>query len=272
MEIFMEYLIACDLEGIHGVVGEPYKGLLRELDDYQTAIRNAEKEINAAARALFDSGATKVALWDNHGGGNNIDEKNIDSRVTHVYHIPKKPRFDFAREHNFAGIVFLGYHAREGTLGAVLAHTYSSVSIQYVKLDGKPIGELELDSYICACHGIAPIFAASDDICIKQFNELAPEAVSVITKYAKGRNAAELIDSDTVIKAIYDGVSEATKKPLQPIPYSTPAFAEIRYTRMEKAAEIYAKATEMGIPVKYGEDAHILHLTFERLNELPFFL
>lgn len=268
----MEYLIACDLEGIHGVVGEPYKGLLRELDDYQVAIRNAEKEINAAARALFDSGATKVALWDNHGGGHNIDENNIDCRVTHVYHVPKKPRFDFVREHNFAGIVFLGYHAREGTLGAVLAHTYSSVSIQYVKLDGKPIGELELDSYICAYHGIAPIFAASDDLCIKQFNELAPEAVSVITKYAKGRNAAEFIDSDTVTKAIYDGVSEATKKPLQPVLYSTPAFAEIRYTRMEKAAEIYAKAIEMGIPVKYGEDAHILHFTFERLDDLPFFL
>ena len=268
----MEYLIACDLEGIHGVVGEPYKGLLRDLPDYQIAIRNAEKEINAAARALFDAGASKVALWDNHGGGHNIDEKNIDSRVTHVYHIIDKPRFELVREHKFDGIVYLGYHAREGTLNAILAHTYSSVAIQYAKLDGKPIGELDLDTYICATHKIAPMFCASDDICIQQFKFLAPDAPTVITKYAKGRNAAEFIDSDTVTKAIYDGVYEAAKKPLKTVSYPTPASVEVRYTRMEAAAENYARATEMGIPVKYGEDAHILFMTFERLDYLPFFL
>ena len=265
----MEYLIACDLEGIHGVVGEPYKGLLKELPDYTVAIRNAEKEINEAARALFDSGATKVALWENHGGGHNIDEKNIDSRVTHVYHTSGKPRFDFVREHNFKGIIYLGYHSREGTLGGVLAHTYSSVAIQYVKIDGKPVGELDIDTYICAMHGIAPLFCASDSICIQQYKELAPDSVTAITKIAKGRNEAEFFDEDTVLLMIYLGVMEAAKKDIAPIPYPTPASVEIRYTRMEHAAEKYKQAKDMGIQVKYGEDAHILHFIIEKMNELP---
>lgn len=267
----MEYLIACDLEGIHGVVGEPYKGLLRELDDYKVAIRNAEKEINATARALFDAGASKVCLWDNHGGGNNIDESKIDKRVTFVYHKKDKCRFELVREHNFAGIIYLGYHSREGTRGGVLAHTYSSVAIQYIKIDGVPVGELDIDTYICAMHGIAPLFCASDDICISQFKSLAPEAVTVVTKYAKGRNAADFIDEDTVLSEIYKGVYEAAGKKLSPIPYPTPAEVEIRYTRMELAETMYERAVNMGIPVRYGEDAHILHLTIERMNELPFF-
>ena len=268
----MEFLIACDLEGINGVVGEPYKGLLRELPDYQVAIRNAEKEINAAARALFDSGATKVALWENHGGGHNIDVNNIDSRVVHLYHTPGKERFRFCHDHNFCGIIYLGYHAREGTLNAVLAHTYSSVAIQYVKLDGVPVGELDIDTYICTTHGIAPLFAASDDKCIAQFKELAPEAVTVITKYAKGRNEADLIPSGEVEAAIYDGVCKAAKLKAEPIAYSTPAFVEIRYTRMEDAAKNFNMANERGIPVKYGEDAHILELTVENISDIPFFL
>ncbi len=267
----MEYLIACDLEGIHEVVGEPNKGLLRELDDYKVAIRNAEKEINAAARALFDAGATKVALWDNHGGGNNINEDNIDSRVIHVYHLKNKPRFELVKEHNFSGIVYLGYHSREGTLGGVLAHTYSSVAIQYIKIDGKPVGELDIDTYICAMHGIVPLFSASDDICNSQFKELAPDSVTVTTKYAKGRNAAKFIDEDKVLDSIYKGVYESAKKNISPIHYPTPANVEIRYTRMELAEEMYKRATAMGIPVKYGEDAHILLFTFERINDLPTF-
>ena len=42
----MVCLIAVDLEGVHGVVGEPYKGLLRELPDYAKAVENATKEVS----------------------------------------------------------------------------------------------------------------------------------------------------------------------------------------------------------------------------------
>ena len=55
----MEYLISVDLEGVHGVVGEPYKSLTRA-SDFDTAVENAYFEINTAVKALFDNGADKV--------------------------------------------------------------------------------------------------------------------------------------------------------------------------------------------------------------------
>lgn len=268
----MEYLIACDLEGIHGVVGEPYKGLLTNIPDYQVAIRNAEKEINIVAKALFDCGATKVALWDNHGAANNIDPSNIDKRVLQLKLIPGKPRYELVKAHNFKAILYLGYHSREGTLNGVLAHTFSSSDIQYIKIDGKAVGELEIDSYICALHGIAPIFAASDDICIKQFKELAPEAVSVITKFGKGRNAAEFIDEDEVLDALYKGTCEAVKKDLPTIPLEVPVEVEIRYTRSERAEIKLELAKELGVQAKYGEDTHVLVFTIDKINYVPFFI
>ena len=56
----MEYLIAVDLEGIHGVVGEAFKGLSPDMDDYKVAVKNAYLEINTIANTLFLKVSTVV--------------------------------------------------------------------------------------------------------------------------------------------------------------------------------------------------------------------
>ena len=200
----MEYLIAVDLEGVHGVVGVPMSGLGKVAcpEEYQKAVEGATVEINAATRALFDCGATKVFIWDNHAGGGNLDFSKIDSRAEKLEVDNKRPRMSFCKEHNFAGMLFLGYHAKEGTPG-VLAHTYNSSQNQYIKINGKQVGEFDLDACMAGGYGIPAIFAASDDVCLAQIKERNPETVTVLTKRAKGRNAAELRERADVEKDIY---------------------------------------------------------------------
>ena len=269
----MEYLIAVDLEGIGGVVGEPYK-ILNDTPDYEISIANAAREINAAAKALFEMGATRVAVWDNHGGGGNLDFSKIDARVEKVPPRTQRYRLDFSENYNFKGIIFLGYHAREGSFGGVLAHTFSSTSIQYAKINGKPVGEFEIDSYISATHGIAPLFVASDDVCVNQCNELSPETVTVITKYGKGRNSAVLRDEDEVVKEIYEGVKQSVTANIPLVEVKCPIAYEVRYTRAEKAAEMYERAMENdGIDsVKYGDDTHTLHFVVNSQNRFSYML
>ena len=55
-----KFLIACDLEGVNRVVGEPYCGLGKCPEQWETARRQAALEINAAAEALFGAGADCV--------------------------------------------------------------------------------------------------------------------------------------------------------------------------------------------------------------------
>ena len=117
---------------------------------------------------MFDCRATEVYVWDNHGGGKNIDFSKIDTRAIKVDTKVTRYRYDFAKDLGASGIVFLGYHAMEGTPNGVLAHTFSSTSIQYAKLNGKAIGELYTDTRICASLGIKPIFHAGDDISIAE--------------------------------------------------------------------------------------------------------
>lgn len=270
----MEFLVAMDLEGIHGVVGRPNEKLSKDTESYAIAKENALIEANTAIAALFDAGADKVLLWDNHGGGNNVDTEKVDPRAIQVF--PSKTdkhRFDFVQKHHFDGILLLGYHSREGTLGGVLAHTYNSGAIQYVKLNGKPIGEIETDAYICAAHGIPVLFLSSDDVCIRQATETLPNITTVITKFGKSRNEAELKDRETVLSELSKGIRKAVLERTADMPlYPFPATLEIRYTRMERAAELYKKAQENEIPVAYGEDAHILIYTVNEAKQIPFLI
>ena len=268
----MEYIIAVDLEGIHGVVGEPFGKLSKDSPYYAPAAEAAVYEVNAAAKALFDNGATKVAVWDNHGGGNNMDFTKIDPRVIKIDVSRDKFRFDFVKEHNFSGILFLGYHAMEGTPRGVLAHTFNSTGIQYARLNGKNIGELGVDSYICASHGIQPLFVASDLMGVKEMQGICPNICHVLTKYGIRRNQAELRPRDEVIADIYREVSRAVKEKRENKVAEFPKIAhlEVRYTRAEHADQIYDKVTAEGVvPMYCGEDTHTLCFEIDRPQYIP---
>ena len=264
------YLINVDMEGIHGVVGERNKGMDPGIADYHIATENSVKEINAAVKALFEGGADNVYVWDNHGAGDNIDFSKVDPRAKKVV-IKNSPltRLDWAKDLDLTAVLYLGYHAMDGTPG-VLAHTYCSSSIQYYKFNGKALGEFDMD---CIFSGAPAIFAAADDVCLKQMLDTYPEIETVVTKIAKGRNSAEFIDSDTVVNNIYEGVKRALKKPLVPYKFTFPCTIEARYTRMEFAEDLYLRnKNEFGLDVKYGDDIHILICEIKNETELKMFL
>jgi len=269
----MEYLIAADLEGVHGVVGEPWLGLVKTIPEYKKAVEAAVYEINAAAGALFDAGADKVSVWDNHGGSGNIDFADLDPRIEEIRCKDDPRRYDFVKKHSYDGAFLIGYHAMDGTLNGVLAHSFSSVGIQYIKVNGISVGEMEIDSWILASHGIPTLFFASDEQGIGQAKAIGSGTETVITKYGTGRNSAKLRGREDVLRDIRESAAKAAKLPgVLPV-FPSPAEVEIRYTRMEAAANVITRIREEGeIPAEYGEDAHILRFTITNANDIPHIL
>lgn len=265
----MEYLIAVDLEGVHGVKGEALKGLSPDMADYKIAVENAHLEINAAARALFESGAKTVVVWDNHGAGVNLKKECLDSRVILWQKIPNR-RMAFCKEFNFNAILFMGYHAKAGEPGGVLAHTYNSKNIQYIKINGTQVGELTIDSIVAGTYGLKPIFASSDDIALKEIENLVPNIVTVKTKKALGRNAAEFKEQQEVLEEIYSGVKCAVKADTNLVKIAYPIKVEIRYTRSEHAEEFLQKANKNGINASFFEDCHTITFTTNKIDDIPF--
>lgn len=161
-------IIAVDLEGLNKVVGYPYHGP-GEGEQYEIAKTEGVNEVNIIAKELFKQGVKTVAVWDNHGLGNNLDFKKIDKRVIEFSHITNNVhRAEFCKDYGFDGAILLGYHTMKGTIGGVLAHTFSSTAIQYMKIGKKCVGESEIDNNYFLDMGITPVMYVGDDLFIKE--------------------------------------------------------------------------------------------------------
>jgi D-amino peptidase len=270
--MYKRVLIALDLEGVNNVVGEPYQGLGKNTEQWKIAVRQAELEVNTASRALFDAGVEKVGLWDNHGGGGNVDPNALDSRIILHSHDNSLPRMSFAIG-EYDCVCYFGYHTMEGTLGGVLAHTMSSKEIQYYKLNGRYIGEVDMDSYISAEYGMSSVFFCGGDRSCLQAKEVVKNIVTVITKMEISRNKAVFRDNDKLLEDIRENVTKAVKTELEPKRLLFPAVMEKSFKRVEDAEKYLARLRLANLNANYlpdtilGYDAHTVVCTICNINE-----
>lgn len=269
--MYQKILLALDLEGVNNVVGEPYIGLLRETEQWEIARRQAALEINAAAEALYAAGAAEVALWDNHGANHNVDPADLDPRI-HLLDPERHPRMQFAKG-AYDCICYFGYHAMEGTLGGVLAHTMSSKLVQHYKLNGKYIGEIDMDAYIAASMEIPSCFFAGGDIACRQAKRAVPEIVTVVTKQELARNEAVFRDNQELFSDIKEKIVQAVSAEHSYRTLTFPAVMEKSFKRMEDAAKYLTKLRERGIDSRHpddeqlGKDAHTVVSTVHNIEE-----
>ena len=250
--MYKRILLLCDLEGVNNVVGEPYKGLGRGSEQWEIARRQAALELNAAADALFEAGAESVSLWDNHGGGNNIEPDDLDPRIGRIVN-PPGPRLSFAAG-RFDCLCFFGYHAMEGTLGGVLAHTMSSATVQFYKINGRAVGEVDMDAAIGAAHGIPSCFFAGGDIACSQARRSVEGITTVVTKTELSRNRAVFRDNDELLREIREKIVLAARNECDTHPLRFPCVMEKSFKRVEDAAVYLERLRSRGIEAEHPED------------------
>ena len=264
-------LIALDLEGVNNVKGVPYEALSKGTDEWKIAKKQGALEVNAAADALFRAGAERVDLWDNHGGGHNIERADLDPRVTLLDPNLTKPRMYFADDYDC--VCYFGYHAMEGTLGGVLAHTMSSKTVQFYKLNGKYIGEIDMDAYIAASHGKPSVFFVGGDIACKQAKRAVESIVTVPTKREISRNEAEFRDNEELFREIGEKIVEAVKAEHEYKTLDFPARFEKSFKRVEDTAKYLSHLRGKGLDSGYlddeilGKDAHTVVSTVHNIEE-----
>jgi D-amino peptidase len=231
----MKFMIGVDCDGVACVVGEP--GLpLSNSCDYAFSRSQATREADAAARALFASGAEKVVIWDNHGSGANLDYDRIDPRCEFALGTGFGCRWP-GLEADYAGVLMIGYHAMQGTPGAVLAHTYSSTSYASIKMGGREVGEIALDAAVAGEFGVPLIMVASDLHGCDEARRFTPWVQTVTTKHGCGRNAAfspspahVQSEIDLAVRAAVGRLAE-----MKPLAFTPPLAMELRFKRMKQA-------------------------------------
>lgn len=224
-------MIAVDCDGPACVVGDPGRALSNSRD-MVFAREQATRETDAAARALLDSGAEKVVVWDNHGYGSNLVFDHLDSRCEVVLGTGFDRRFPRLDE-TYAGVLMIGYHAMEGTANAVLAHTYSPDAYRAIRVNGLAVGEMALDASVAGELGVPLIFVSSDDKGCEEALFFMPWLETVATKKAYGRNCAYSKHPAVVEAEIYRTVTQAVARiaDKKPFTFDSPVKVEIQFKK-----------------------------------------
>ena len=232
----MKFVVSVDCEGLACVVGAPGGMLNDHKSNYEFACKQGAREADAAARALFDAGATEVIVVDAHGSGVNLQYDLIDKRCDISLGSNTDPRLAAVTK-DTAGMLLIGYHARDNTPDAVIAHTYSSMTYQWMKANGREVGEIAVDAAVCGELGVPVIFVSSDDKGVAEAKSFLPWVETVTTKRALGYNAAISKHPLRVLDEIYAGARRAVERrgEMELFTFASPVTFELRYKRIEGA-------------------------------------
>ncbi len=258
----MKFIVAVDCEGVAGVVGAP-GGSLNESRDLEFARLQATREADAAARGLFEAGATQVIVWDNHGGSLNLHYDQLDERCDIALGVGFRHRWPGLDE-SFSGVVLIGYHPMDNTEDGVICHSFSSASYQSIKVNGQEVGEIAIDGAMAGEWGVPVILVASDDRGVAEARSFFPWVETVATKQGMGWNAAVSKHPQRASAQIREGVQRAvTRRPeMKPFWFTEPIELEIRYKRIE-AAQAASRGFRRGERV----DPYTVRWRLERLSD-----
>ena len=231
----MKFYVCVDCEGVACAVGSPGASI-NSSRDIEFAKKQATREADAAARGVFAAGAEQVIVWDNHNGSLNLHYDLLDERCDIALGVGFSHRFP-GLDKSYAGVAFVGYHAMDNTEDAVICHTFSSATYQYIKINEEEVGEMGIDGAMAGAHGVPVVFVASDDKGTAEAQRFFQNVETTTTKNAMGWNAAISKHPQRAIAEIRAGARAAAERidDFAPVTFSEPLSLEIRYKRIDSA-------------------------------------
>jgi D-amino peptidase len=166
------------------------------------------EETNAAIEGALNAGATKILVRDGHGAKTNIIPDLLHPGAKLLRGVTSRPEnMMLGIDATFDAVIFIGYHAKAGTEGGVLAHT-SSGNVIDLSVNGISLPEGGYNALIAGLYDVPVVFVAGDNWICDQLKDLIGEVGTCETKIGMG--SAELgLHPDVVRGKIRQGVSDA---------------------------------------------------------------
>ncbi len=226
----LKIYISADMEGIGGVSTWQVQAA-PGAPEYEKFRRLMTLEVNSAVSGAFDAGATEVLVSDSHWNAQNIDIEILDHRARLVRAFPRTMGMMQGIDATFDAVVFIGYHASEGTPSAILSHTMSSARIFELKLNNVTVPESGLNAAIAGEFGVPAVFVSGDQAVGKQTRELLGPIEAVAVKQATGFYSATMTTPTECQRLIREGVKRAVerRKEMKPYRLTHPVSIEITF-------------------------------------------
>ncbi len=182
----MKIYIITDLEGIAGVARWDQTG--SDQPGYAQATRLMTEELRACVAGIQAVDAqAEIWVWDAHGPGA-IDVERFPRGALLLNRGPIEP--PALLDGSFDAIFFLGQHAKAGTPKGNLAHTYSSQSYGWFKINDLELGEFGCRAALAGSLGVPTVFVSGDDAMLAEARALIPGIYGAQVKVGLGPQLA----------------------------------------------------------------------------------
>jgi D-amino peptidase len=253
----MKIYIATDLEGVSGV----YR--FEQSREYGTPANTEARhlligEVNAAVAGASDGGATRVVVWDGHGGSKSFFLEDLDERAEVIMGLFNP--YDLVLRQGFDAAILLGFHAMSHTEGGVLCHTQSSLTWDNYWINGRLAGEIEMSAILLGAHDVPVVMVTGDDKTVREARTvLGDDIVTVQVKQGLSREAALMLAPKKARALIREGAKEAVQRASEVAPYKPEFPLTIRW-----------QFKDSGIVDRYQGDAERIDATtLEKVVHTP---
>ena len=234
----MKILIASDMEGITGVT--TWEQVTPGHAEYARFRKQMTEDVNAAIRGAFDAGADEVIVADGHWNGSNILIEELDPRARLNTGSPSPFSMMQGIDETVDGVMFVGYHARNGSPNAILDHTWSSRTVANVWLNDILTGEYGLNAAVAGHFGVPVILASGDQTACAQVTELLGPVETALVKQASSRFAGECLAPEVTREMICLRAEHAVERLAQgdvpdPFVLDTPITVTIEFFSSDMA-------------------------------------
>jgi D-amino peptidase len=203
----MKAFISVDMEGMPYVVIPGHLSLKGTL--YSEARKIATKVTLTVAEELNKNGFDEIVVADSHGSMVNLLVEDLPEYVEIVRGFPR-PLSMVAGVEGCDVALFLGYHAKFGTLKSTFDHTYSGGSINKVKVNGVEVSEFLLNAYAAGDFKVPVALVAGEAQLLKDdVKKYAPWAETVALKHSFGRLSARSFSMTKIEKELREATRRA---------------------------------------------------------------
>ena len=206
----MKILIAADMEGITGVT--TWDQVTPGHAEYVRFRKLMTQDVNAAIRGAFEAGADEVIVADGHWDGSNILIEELDPRARLNTGSPSPFSMMQGIDENVDGVIFVGYHARNGTPNAILDHTWSRKTVANVWLNDMLTGEYGLNGAVAGHFGAPVIMVSGDQTACAQVVDTLGDMETAVVKQATSRYAAECLPPQAAQEMIFMSATRAVTR------------------------------------------------------------
>jgi D-amino peptidase len=225
----MKIYISADMEGVVGVVsGDQLSPASFEYERFREFMT---QEVNAAAEAAFEAGATEVVISDSHGNAENLLIEKLPKNVTLVRGFPRPLEMMQGIDETFDGVIFIGYHASTTNPEGVRAHTMSSARLADIRLNNISMPEGGINAAIAGHFNVPVIMVSGDDAAVSEVTSIVGDLEGAVVKWNYGFHSARTMMPDAAYALIREKVKKAIGriKDFKPYKLKTPIQLDVRF-------------------------------------------